>query len=197
MSKAEEKKLLARKLTNLHRSLLDLCIIYSCNMSEKKYTIENTLFFINHQEISKLLLGKLCTILFDYKRDKYNTISYYILITDLENLYNLNDNQKETLDSFKKEIEKLKEKYQNYRNKLSAHIELDEHNSLIDITKFQISNKKITEAINLAKKIDSFITEIISGSSTDLMEKTLNELSAKIFESYENISLVKLIEKKL
>ena len=101
------------------------------------------------------------------------------------------------MDSFKKEIKKLKDKFQNYRNKLSAHIELDEHNDLIDVTKFQISTKKITEAINLAKKIDSFITEIISGASTNFMETDLDELSAKIFESYENISLVKLIEKKL
>lgn len=195
MSKAEAKKLLARKLTNLHRSLLDLCIIYSCNMSEKKYALENTLFFINHQEISKLLLGKLCTILFDYKRDKYNTISYYILITDLEKLYDLNTEQEKKIKSFKEEIKELKEKYQNYRNQSHAHIQLNENNNLIDIGKFQISNKKITNSINLAKKIDSFITEIISGSSANFMENTLNELSERIFESYENISLVKLIEK--
>jgi hypothetical protein len=199
MSKKEtnSKKELAKKLNNLHRSLLDLCIIHSCNMPEKEYEIKNNLFFINQQEIYNILLGKLCTILFDYKRKNYNTISYSILITDLEGLYNLNYNQKETLDSFKEEIEKLKDKFQNYRNKLSAHIELDEHDNLIDITKFQISNKKITEAINLAKKIDSFISKIISGASTNFMETDLNELSAKIFESYENISLVKLIEKKL
>ncbi|MBL6622038.1 MAG: hypothetical protein ISP24_05085, partial [Rickettsiales bacterium] len=63
MSKKEtnSKKELAKKLNNLHRSLLNLCIIYSCNMPEKEYEIKNNLFFINQQEISKILLGKLCT----------------------------------------------------------------------------------------------------------------------------------------
>jgi len=112
MSKKEtnSKKELAKKLNNLHRSLLDLCIIYSCNMPEKEYEIKNTLFFINQQEISKILLGKLCIILFDYKRKNYNTISYSILITDLEDedLYNLNDEQKKHWILLKKKSKNLK-----------------------------------------------------------------------------------------
>lgn len=179
------------KLESLRQVFLGLKLLHSCTVPSNRYKIENELFHHLNHETVKLILGRLIILLSDKKNAQHNTVSFIILIDEILKNEEL-ECDKEKLKGLRTEIDEAvnSKNLKTYRDKLFAHIDLNPDNSLRNIGEFCVSNKHITDLLDLSQRSYDTLFLELHNASTDHMKNEIEQISIKLWKTYETAGLV-------
>lgn len=95
-----------------------------------------------------------------------------------------------------KEIDSVNndQRYKTFRDKCYAHTELNDDNTLRNISNFNITNNDITSLLDLSQKAYDQLFILLSNASSDHMEQAIEKISKKLWIAYQNTGLVKKIK---
>lgn len=190
------KKEWLTKLEGLRQIFIGLKTLYSCTIPSEEYNVTDRYFNCLNTETIKLILGKLYVLLADtYKKEKFNTISFKLLILDIRKNQNYTKNTK--IIRLLEEINKIEDKYETFRNKFYAHTELTNDNRLMRIEDLNISNKDITYLLNLSQKAYDEIFLLLDNASSDHMAYEIENLSNKLWKGYIEQGLAQAVKKDI
>jgi|GEM_PF-6351912 len=174
------------KLESLRQVFIGVKLLCDCTVPNDDFYFENPYFKVLNTETLKLIVGRIYIFLSDKKTKNYNTMSFKILINEI-----LEKKNNEILNNLLSEINKVDKKYKEFRNKVFAHIELKENNSLKGFEEYRISYKEITSLLDLVQRIYNELFLSLDNASCDHMKGEIENLSEKLWGCYEQVGLVK------
>lgn len=164
-----------------------------------------------HFETTMLLLGRIWILLADeyggQDRNRHNTISYKVLLKEIIDGKSLSAKRcrgkgcvsKKDLSGVLKQIEILSQektdegdlKYNYFRNKMNAHIDLNDDGTRKKINQLNISQGDLTTLFILSEKAYDTLFLYLDCASSDHMEGYINTLKERIWNSFEKAGLIK------
>ena len=186
------------KLYSLYQVFLGLKMMACCARPSEEFEVRSDHFSILKMETKKLILGRLYILLKDnfQSKNKHNTISFKILIKDvLKNLLNYPDEKLKKLKKLLQRIDDIDDKYKRFRDKMYAHIDLDDNGKLKKIEEFHLCEKDITDLISLAQEAYDELSFLLNNPPSDHAEDLINSLSCKLWDAYAQAGLVRKIRK--
>jgi len=205
-----KRKLYLKQLNSLHEIYLGIKILHCCVILPEEHFYKDNYLHFAHQETQMLLLGRVWILLADEYRGKdrksHNSISLKVLINEIIDDKSISAKRyrgkgcvsKKDLSGVLKEIKILSQvetdegypKYDYFRNKINAHIDLNDDGSRKKINQLRIFQRDLTALFTLSEKAFDNIFLYLDCASSDHMEHHINTLKDKILNSFEKAGLI-------
>lgn len=182
------------QLDSLHEALMGIMAVYYFLVPSTEYDKTDPNFILATNEATKLVIGRIITLINDKKDRRFSTISFKILIDDIISNISQLDDMEDKLDCFKdllKSIDTIDDKYKTFRDKVAFHMEMGDHNKLKGYKDYSIANNDITKLLDTAIYLYDRLFFLLADSGTDHMKEDLEKLSYRIWEAYEKLGIVK------